>query len=99
MRLLIAKDNPSLAEITAELLHCHDGGAQRLEAITLAADLQTAILCLPEHNAVLCDSAFPYTHDSHWVVEEWDVAQQEARPRGIHFVLYCGYLRALDLAR
>jgi hypothetical protein len=93
------EDNSSLAEITAELLHSCDKDPQRLEAITLASDLETAILCLPEHHAVLCDGAFPLTRDSRFAVEEWDVVRQEARRRGIHFVLYSGSLRALDLAR
>ena len=61
--------------------------------------LQTAILCLPEHDAVLCDGAFPLSHNSRFVVEEWDVVRQEAHRRGIHFVLYSGSVRALDCAR
>jgi CheY-like chemotaxis protein len=99
MKLLIVEDNSSLAELTAELLHFTDQQAQELEAITLAEDLQTAILCLPEHDAVLCDGMFPLSHNSRFVVEEWDVIRQEANRRGIHFVLYSGSPRALDCAR
>jgi CheY-like chemotaxis protein len=99
MKLLIVEDNSSLAELTAELLHFTDREAQAFEAITLAEDLQTAILCLPEHDAVLCDGTFPLSHNSRFMVEEWDVVRQEAQRRGIHFVLYSGSSRALDCAR
>ena len=99
MKLLIVEDNSSLAELTAELLHSLDRQAQNIEAITLVSDLQTAILCLPEHDAVLCDGMFPLSHNSRFVVEEWDVVRQEAHRRGIHFVLYSGSVRALDCAR
>jgi CheY-like chemotaxis protein len=99
MKLLIVEDNSSLAEITAELLHSLDGPPQHFEAITLVADLQTAILCLPEHDAVLCDGRFPLSHNSRFLVEDWDVVRQEARRRGIHFVLYSGSASALDCAR
>ncbi len=99
MKLLIVEDDSTLAEFTAELLHSLDGPAQHIEAITLASDLQTAILCLPEHDVVLCDGAFPLSHNSRFVVEEWDVVRQEAHRRGIHFVLYSGSVRALDCAR
>jgi CheY-like chemotaxis protein len=99
MKLLIVEDNSSLAEITAELLHSLDQPQQHLEAITLAADLQTAILCLPKHDVVLCDGMFPLSPHSRFVVEDWDVIRQEAHRRGIHFVLYSGSVRALDCAR
>jgi len=99
MRLLIVEDNSSLAELTAELLHSLDRQAQHIEAITLVSDLQTAILCLPEHDVVLCDGMFPLSDNSPWVVEEWDVVRQEAHRQGIHFVLYSGSVRALDCAR
>lgn len=99
MKLLIVDDNSSLAEITAELLHTVDTPAELIEAITLATDLQTALLCLPEHDAVLCDGMFPLYHNSRYAVEEWDVVRQEATRRGIHFVLYSGSDRALDCAR
>jgi hypothetical protein len=99
MKLLIVKDNSSLAEITAELLHAFDRPQQHLEAITLAADLQTAILCLPKHDAVLCVGMFPHSPRSRLVVEEWNVIRQEAHRRGIHFVLYSGSDSALDSAR
>jgi len=99
MKLLIVEDNLSLAELTAELLHLIDRPAQELEAITLAEDLQTAILCLPEYDAVLCDGMFPLSPNSRFVVEEWDVIRQEAIRRGIHFVLYSGSPHALDSAR
>jgi CheY-like chemotaxis protein len=99
MKLLIVEDNSSLAEITAELLHSLDQPQQHFEAITLAADLQTAILCLPEHDVVLCDGMFPLSPHSRLVVEEWNVIRQEAHRRGIHFVLYSGSDRALDCAR
>jgi CheY-like chemotaxis protein len=98
MKLLIVEDNLSLAEITAELLHCPDRNAQIIEAITLASELQTAILCLPEHDAVLCDGMLPLTPDSHFVVKDWDMVLQEANRRGIHFVLCSGSVRALDCA-
>ncbi len=99
MKLLIVEDNLSLAELTAELLHIVDRPAQELEAITLAEDLQTALLCLPQHDAVLCDGMFPLSPNSRFVVEEWDVIRQEARRRGMHFVLYSGSPSALDCAR
>jgi CheY-like chemotaxis protein len=73
MKLLVVEDNSTLAELTAELLHSLDGSAQLLEAITLASDLQTAILCLPEHDAVLCDGTFPLSRNSRFLVEDWDV--------------------------
>jgi CheY-like chemotaxis protein len=99
MKLLIVEDNLPLAELTADLLHSHDRQAQQIEAITLASDLKTAILCLPAHDAVLCDGSFPLSHNSRFVVEEWDVVRQEAHRRGIHFVLYSGSVRALECAR
>lgn len=99
MKLLIVEDDLTLAEVTAELLHSFDGPPQQFEAITLAADLQTAILCLPEHDAVLCDGRFPLSPDSRFWVEDWDVVRQEAHRRGIHFVLYSGSVRCLDCAR
>ena len=99
MKLLIVEDNSALAEITAELLCSLDRPAQLLEAITIAQDLQTAIHCLQGHDAVLCDGMFPLSPGSRFVVEEWDVVRQEARRRGIHFVLYSGSDRALDCAR
>jgi CheY-like chemotaxis protein len=99
MKLLIVEDDPSLAEITAELLKSLDRPSKRFEAITLASDLQTAIRCLPEHDIVLCDGMFPLSPDSPFVVDDWDVIRQEASRRGIHFVLYSGSVRALDWAR
>jgi CheY-like chemotaxis protein len=99
MRLLIVEDNSSLAELTADLLRSLDRQTQLLEAITIASDLQTAILYLPGHDAVLCDGMFPLSPNSHFVGEEWDVVRQEAYRRGIHFVLYSGSVRALDCAR
>jgi CheY-like chemotaxis protein len=99
MKLLIVEDDLILAELTAELLHSMGAGAQRIEAITVAADLQTAMLCLPEHNAVLCDGTFLISPDSRFLVEEWDVVRHEALRLGIHFVLYTGSVRALAAAR
>ena len=99
MKLLIVEDNLSLALLTAELLHGLDMPTQQIEAITLAADLQSAMLRLPEHDAVLCDGTFPLCPNSRYVVEEWDVVRQEAIRRGIYFVLYSGSDRALDCAR
>jgi CheY-like chemotaxis protein len=99
MKLLIVEDDPSLAEVTAELLKTVDRPAKRLEAITLAADLQTAIRSLPEHGAVLCDGMFPLAPGSPFVADDWDVVRQEAIRRGIHFVLYGGSIRALECAR
>ena len=99
MKLLMVEDNSTLAELTAELLHSLDGQAQQLEAITLVSDLQSAILCLPEHDAVLCDGTFPLSHNARFLVEDWDVIRQEAHRRGIHFVLYSGSVRALECAR
>lgn len=51
------------------------------------------------HNAVLWDGTFPLSRDSRFLVEEWDVVRQEAHRRGIHFVLYSGFVRAIDFAR
>ena len=99
MKLLIVEDDPSLAEVAAGLLHLVDDTPKRFEAITLAADLQTAIRLLPEHDAVLCDGMFPLAPESSFVVDDWDVIRQEAARRGIHFVLYSGSARALDCAR
>ncbi|MGD0221768.1 MAG: hypothetical protein ABSF71_05485 [Terriglobia bacterium] len=99
MKLLIVEDNSALAELTAQLLHSLDTPRQYLEAITLVSDLQAAMLCLPEHDAVLCDGMFPLSHKSGYVVEKWDVVRQEAHRRGIHFVLYSGSASALDCAR
>ena len=99
MRLLIVEDNSSLAELTADLLRSLDRQTQLFEAITIASDLQTAILCLPGHDAVLCDGMFPLSPHSRFVVEEWDVVRQEAKRRGINFVLYSGSAHALDCAR
>jgi CheY-like chemotaxis protein len=99
MKLLIVEDDPSLAEVTAGLLHLVDDTPKRFEAITLAADLQTAIRLLPEHDAVLCDGMFPLAPESSFVVDDWDVIRQEATRRGIHFVLYSGSAHALDCAR
>ena len=99
MRILIVDDNEQLAEITADLLHSIDQPAGRIETITLAADLETAIRLLPGHDAVLCDGQFPISQDSGFIGYEWDVVQHAARRRGIHFVLYSGSVRALDEAR
>jgi CheY-like chemotaxis protein len=99
MRLLIVEDNLRLAEITAELLHSLDDRPQISESITLVSDLQAAIRRLPEHDAVLCDGAFPLTRNSSLAAEKWDVVRQEANRRGIHFVLYSGSACALDCAR
>lgn len=99
MKLLIVEDNSSLAGITAELLQSLDEGVQHFEAITLVSDLQTAILCLPDHDTVLCDGRFPPSPHSRFVVEDWDVVRQEAQRRGIHFVLYSGSDHALECAR
>jgi hypothetical protein len=99
MWLLIVEDNPCLSEITAAILQCHDECAQPPEAITLADCSQTAILCLPEHIAGPCDGMFQHPHDSRFEAEEWDVVRQEAHWRGIHFVLFSRFARALGLAR
>ena len=73
--------------------------AARIETITLAADLETAIRLLPGHDAVLCDGQFPISQDSRFIGYEWDAVQHEARRCGIHFVLYSGSASALDEAR
>ncbi len=99
MKLLIVEDNLSLALLTAELLHALDMPSQQIEAITLVADLQPAMLRLPEHDAVLCDGMFQFRPNSRYVVEKWDVVCQEAIRRGIYFALYSGSDRALDCAR
>ena len=99
MNLLIVEDNGQLAELTAVLLRSLDRKAQRIQNITLVADLETAMDCLPEHDVVLCDGQFPLSPNSRFVVEEWDVVRHEAARRGIHFVLYTGCPRALDGAR
>ena len=75
------------------------GLCNSLRLLHLPQILQTAILCLPEHDAVLCDGKFPLSHGSRFVVEDWDVVRQEAHRRGIHFVLYSGSASALDGAR
>ena len=99
MKLLIVEDDASLAEITAELLKSVDQNTHFFEAITLAADLETAIHSLPEHDTVLCDGTFPLSPDSTFVVDDWDVVRQEALRRGIYFVLYSGSICALESAR
>jgi CheY-like chemotaxis protein len=96
MKLLIVEDEEQLAEVTAMLLRLLDRRAQRLETITLAGDLETALDRLPEHDVVLCDGQFPLSQNSRFIVEEWDVVRREALRRGIHFVLYTGCLRALQ---
>jgi hypothetical protein len=63
MQLLIVEGNSFLAEITAELRRSLDPSMQQFEAIPLAADLQTAMLCLPEQDAVLGDRMFPVSAD------------------------------------
>jgi hypothetical protein len=99
MKLLMVEDNLTLAELTAGLLHALDEDMQLLEAITLASHFQSAILCLSEHDAVLCADIFPLSPHSRFRVEDWDVVRQEAQRRGIHFVLYSGSLWALNSAR
>jgi CheY-like chemotaxis protein len=99
MKLLIVEDEEQLAEIRAMLLRSLDRRAQRLEVITLAGDLETALDRLPEHHAVLCDGQFPLSRNSPFIVEEWDVIRREASRSSIHFVLYTGCLRALQEAR
>ncbi len=99
MRILIVEDNEQLAEITAELLRWIDQPAQRIEAITLASDLETAIRLLPGHDAALCDGQFPISQESGFMGYEWDVVRHEACRRGIRFVLYSGCARSLADAR
>jgi CheY-like chemotaxis protein len=99
MKLLIVEDEKQLGEITAMLLRSLDRRAQRLETITLAGDLATALDRLPEHDVVLCDGRFPLSPNSRFLVEEWDAVRHEASRRGIHFVLYTGCLRAFQEAR
>jgi CheY-like chemotaxis protein len=99
MKLLIVEDNLPLAELTADLLQSVDKDRHLFEAIALAPDLQTAIRCLPEFDAVLCDGAFPLRPGSPYVGEEWEVVYQETQRRGIRFVLYTGSSGALDNAR
>jgi CheY-like chemotaxis protein len=98
MKLLIVEDNEELAVMTATLLRSLDRRAQRLDTITFAGDLETALHCLPDHDVVLCDGRFPLSQNSRFIVEEWDVVRDEANRRGIHFVLYSGCLRALQCA-
>jgi len=99
MKLLIVEDEEQLAEVTALLLRSLDRRARLLDTITFAGDLETALDCLPEHDAVLCDAQFPLARSSRFIVEVWDVVRHEARRRGVHFVLYSGSLRALQGAR
>ena len=99
MKLLIVEDNAALAELTAELLHLVDTQTWQIEAITLVADLQTAMLSLPDHDAVICDGQFPLSHDSQFQSEEWEVVRHAAQGRGILFVLYSGSASAIDRAR
>ena len=84
MKLMIVEDDPSRAEVTAELLKSLGRPVQKFEAITLAGDLQTAISCLPGHDTVLCDGMFPISPESPFLVDDWDVVRQEAIRRGIH---------------
>jgi CheY-like chemotaxis protein len=99
MKLLIVEDNEQLADVTARLLRSIDEGAQCIETITLVGNLEAAIDHLPEHDAVLCDGRFPLSQNTSVVAEEWDVVRNEARRRGIHFVLYSGCVRSLNGAR
>lgn len=99
MKLVIVEDNPTLAELTAEILHPLEGQAQQIEAITLASEMQTAVRCDPGHDAVPCEGTFPLSHKPRFSVEDGDVIRQEAIPRGVHFVLDIGSIRALDGAR
>jgi hypothetical protein len=99
MRLLLVEDNLFRAAISARLLYGLDRLARRLEAITVASDLETALRCLPAHDTVLSDARFALSPGSRWLVEDWDVLRHEASRRGIHFVLYSGSARALDSAR
>lgn len=94
MKLLIVEDNETLAEVTARLLRSIDSDVGRLETITVVGDLEAAIDYLPEHDAVLCDSTFRLSPNAPVVLEEWDVVRNEARRRGIHFVLYSGCVRS-----
>jgi len=83
-------------EIAAEHPCSPHGRAYSLEAIILASRLGTAILCLPERGAMLCDELLPHTPNSFFVVEGWAMVRQEANRRGIYFVTYRGSSRALD---
>ncbi len=79
MKLLILEVNLSRGEITAELLYGLDRHVQMLSAITLASDLQMAVLCLPEHDAVLCDGTFPpATRPSGWRSGTWCARKRSA---------------------
>ena len=99
MKVLIVDDDLPLAESTAELLRCFDNRKQELEAISLAADLETAISHLPVHDAVLCDGIFPPSPHSSFQAENWLVLRHAAQVRGIHFVLYSGSDDAVECAR
>ncbi len=99
MKLLIVEDNLTLARLTAELLRSVDKDLQPFEAIALASDLQTAIGCPAEVDAVLCGGNFPLSPDSRFISEQWEVVLREMRRRGIHFVLYSGSDQTVDCAR
>lgn len=99
MRILMVDDSVALTEITAELLWCLDRTAQRIQSITFAGNLQSAVRLLPQHDLVLCDGEFPIAPDSAFASEEWAALFREACRHGVDFILYSGSLTYLEDAR
>jgi hypothetical protein len=99
MRLLIVDDEMSLAGLTADEFRWVDQSAQRIESISLAGDLETAIHLLPEHDAVLCDGQFPKSPGARCQGDEWRAVQREADANGIVFILYSGGATTVEGAR
>ena len=85
--------------MTAEFLRVMDSAEHRFEVITIVADFQTALLRLPEADAVLCDGTFQLSPESTCLEKNWDAVRQQAMRRGIHFVLYSGSDRDIACAR
>jgi len=99
MRLLLVDDNRALAEVTADLLMCMDQPMQRIEKITLAGNLQSALQLLPHYDAVLCDGEFPVSPDAKSSGEEWAAVFRESCRHRVNFILYSGSPLCLEDAR
>ena len=99
MRLLIVDDDNSLAKLTAELLQLVDRSAGHIESISIAGDLVTALLLLPENDAVLCDGSFPISPGSISHGDEWCQVRRAALVCGVPFILYSGCAQSIEEAR
>jgi hypothetical protein len=99
VRVLIVDGNLELSLFTGQLLLGVYQPAPRVEMISLAGNLETAIRLLPEHDAVLYEGQFPISRNSISLEEEWDSVYRAAVSRGIRSVLYSGSTRSLDEAR